>query len=57
MNKPLEIEGEEMAGKKGPKKKAYTAPRMVEYGNVAKLTQGGTGTVGDAQGMNMAPCL
>jgi hypothetical protein len=40
-----------------PERKAYIAPELVEYGSITKLTQGATGTVGDALGMNMAPCL
>jgi hypothetical protein len=57
MNKSIEMEGEERAGNSDPIKKAYNSPKMVEYGNVAKLTQGASGTVGDGQGMQMAPCL
>ena len=35
----------------------YTSPKLVEYGSVAKLTQGQTGTTGDgASGMFMT-CL
>jgi hypothetical protein len=57
MNKSAEIEGRERAETQGPTKNAYSSPKMVEYGNVAKLTQGGTGTVGDGLGMSMQPCL
>lgn len=28
-------------------KKKYASPRLMEYGNLAKLTQGGGGTRGD----------
>lgn len=38
-------------------KKLYATPQLIEYGAVEKLTQGASGTVGDAQGMNMQPCL
>lgn len=55
MNK--EIQSEERAERQDPIKQAYRSPKLVAYGNVAKLTQGGTGTVGDGLGMNMAPCL
>ena len=57
MNKSIEMETEERDGSRAPMKKAYNSPEMVEYGNVAKLTQGSSGTVGDGQGMQMAPCL
>lgn len=30
-----------------PEKKPYRSPRFTEYGSVAKLTQGGTGTAPD----------
>jgi hypothetical protein len=30
-----------------PNKKTYQPPRLTEYGSVAKLTQGGTGTLPD----------
>jgi hypothetical protein len=39
-----------------PSKKLYTAPHLVEYGAVEKLTHTGTGTVGDGV-MTMPPCL
>ena len=57
MNKSIEMKGEEIAESRTQRKKAYHSPKMVEYGNVAKLTQGTSGTVGDGQGMQMAPCL
>jgi hypothetical protein len=57
MNKSIEIKGEEAAENRTQRKKAYHSPKMVEYGNVAKLTQGSSGTVGDGTGMNMPPCL
>ncbi|HEV2689051.1 MAG TPA: lasso RiPP family leader peptide-containing protein [Bryobacteraceae bacterium] len=38
-------------------KAKYQTPKLAQYGHVAKLTQGGTGTVGDGQGMSMQPCL
>jgi len=38
-------------------KKQYASPRLVEYGSLAKLTQGVGGTIGDGRGMSMAPCL
>jgi hypothetical protein len=39
-------------------KKVYAPPRLVEYGNIAKLTQtgAGTGTDGGSAGMQMM-CL
>ncbi len=33
-----------------PRKKAYTPPRLVEYGDVRKLTQSGGHTTHDAGG-------
>jgi len=30
-----------------PAKKPYAPPRLTDYGSVAKLTQGGTGTLPD----------
>ncbi len=43
----------------GPQaKKPYTAPQMIEYGQIAKLTRGSSGTVGDGIGaMQMIACL
>jgi hypothetical protein len=39
-------------------KKAYSAPRLVEYGSVAKLTQNGAGSVADQKfGMRPSVCL
>ncbi len=35
-------EGEQLASKK-----AYAPPKLTEYGSVAKLTEGGTGTSAD----------
>ncbi|THI90814.1 MAG: lasso RiPP family leader peptide-containing protein [Nitrospira sp. CG24A] len=32
---------------KTPPKKPYTTPTLVEYGDIAKLTQGGGGSVPD----------
>ena len=44
--------GEEQAGTAPPKKKPYEAPRLIKYGNVAKLTSGGSGVMsGDASTM------
>jgi len=57
MNKSIEIKSEEAAESRTQRKKAYHSPKMVEYGNVAKLTQGSSGSVGDGAGMNMPPCL
>jgi hypothetical protein len=37
-------------------KKTYAPPRLVEYGNLEKLTQGGGGAGNDGIGMTMA-CL
>jgi len=39
-------------------KKAYTPPSLLEYGNIAKLTQGGAGTGSDGStGSMMMMCL
>jgi hypothetical protein len=40
-------------------KRPYTAPRLVEYGSVSKLTQmnGGSGADGGPVGMRMEMCL
>ena len=39
-------------------KKAYAAPRLVEYGTVAKITAASTAsTNADASTMMMMPCL
>jgi hypothetical protein len=44
--------GQEQAGTAPRKKKAYVAPRLIEYGNVAKLTAAGSGAMsGDAGSM------
>jgi len=55
------MEGHEMSEKKSaepsPERKVYITPELVEYGSIAKLTQGASGPVGDGQGMNMQPCL
>jgi hypothetical protein len=39
-----------------PPKKPYTAPQLVEYGSVARLTAAKSGTPNDA-GMPMNVCL
>jgi hypothetical protein len=51
-------EGQREITKETPVKKTYTAPCLLEYGNVAKLTQGGNsaGTDIGPAGMNMT-CL
>ncbi len=42
----------------GGARRAYVAPELIEYGTVAKLTQGGNGSVGDFSGMmRMMVCL
>jgi len=40
-------------------KKPYASPQLIEYGNVAKLTQGltGSGTDGGPAGMSLMMCL
>jgi hypothetical protein len=39
-------------------KKPYESPRLVEYGTVAKLTQGASGAGADAINMKtFSPCL
>ena len=38
-------------------KRPYVAPELVEYGTVAKLTQGGGGSVFDGGGMMRSSCL
>ncbi len=40
-------------------KKPYAAPVLLEYGNVAKLTEGGQGSYPDNKGMRKKPkkCL
>ena len=38
-------------------KKAYCAPKLVEYGSVAKLTQNGGATVTDNDNHLIAACL
>lgn len=40
----------------GHPKKPYSTPNLIEYGSVAKLTQTGAFSVGDAT-MMMMPCL
>ena len=37
-------------------RKAYVAPRLIEYGSVAKLTASGTGSTSDGL-MSMMGCL
>jgi hypothetical protein len=39
-------------------KKPYSAPQLVDYGSVTKLTRGGSSSTGEGFGdMKMAPCL
>ena len=38
-------------------KKTYTSPSLLEYGNIAKLTQGGAGTGADSGTTMMMMCL
>lgn len=40
-----------------PGRKPYTPPQMIEYGQIAKLTHGASGSVGDGLSMNMPACL
>jgi hypothetical protein len=43
----------------GRAKRAYKTPELIEYGSVAKLTQGGKGSMGDGAifGDMMMMCL
>jgi hypothetical protein len=45
------------AAKDGLGKKAYSTPKLLEYGSVAKLTQGITGAFADAGAGMMMVCL
>mgnify|MGYP001576817611 FL=1 len=55
----------ESDSEKAQPKKLYTTPTLVEYGDIAKLTQGATGSVPDGMsgmfgmgmGMGMGACL
>ena len=38
-------------------KKTYISPNLLEYGNIAKLTQGGHGTGSDSGATMMMMCL
>jgi hypothetical protein len=38
-------------------KKTYISPNLLEYGNIAKLTQGGQGTGSDSGTTMMMMCL
>jgi hypothetical protein len=38
-------------------KKAYTSPRLLEYGSISKLTQGVSGSVADGVTLMANPCL
>jgi len=50
--------GEEDAASGILDRRPYHAPTLTDYGAVAKLTQGASGTVGDGIGaMAMAACL
>ena len=40
---------------KGKSKQAYTSPHLVEYGAIAKLTQGSSGPMGDGGGGTKQP--
>lgn len=40
-----------------PKKLPYRRPELVEYGSVAKLTQGALSTMSEGVGFNMSMCL
>ena len=40
-----------------PERKPYQKPVLTEYGTLAKLTQGGGGTVGEGGAGTMIPCL
>ena len=41
----------------GRARRPYKKPTLVEYGSVAKLTQGSSGTRNDGGGTSMRPCL
>ena len=49
----------ESGGGSPPKKRPYMTPSLIDYGNVAKLTQSGQGTEGDGGliGSMMMMCL
>ena len=49
----MDRKNENTQPKPSTKKKAYRSPSLVEYGNLAKLTQGMTGSFADAMGMSM----
>jgi hypothetical protein len=39
-------------------RRPYVAPALTEYGSIGKLTQGGSGSVGEGSGgMSMPMCL
>jgi hypothetical protein len=38
-------------------KKLYATPQLIEYGPVEKLTQSGSGALGDGPAMAMIVCL
>jgi hypothetical protein len=37
----------------GQSRREYAKPRLIKYGDVAKLTAGSNGNLGDAAGINM----
>jgi hypothetical protein len=53
--KPTGERSHETAGPRG--KRRYVAPTLTEYGSIGKLTQGGSGTVGEGGGGMMPMCL
>lgn len=40
-----------------PAKALYQSPRLIEYGSIGKLTQGGSGAFSEAVGRKQHQCL
>ena len=51
------VSGQGLANDAPNPRRPYTAPELVEYGSVAKLTQTGGGSVFDFLGMMRMACL
>ena len=56
--RPADEERERAAEGTRPDRRPYAAPTLTEYGAIGKLTQAGSGAVGEGVGgMSMVMCL
>lgn len=57
MSTPPRDDSEQPRPAAAPPRRPYVAPRLVEYGSIAKLTQSQGSTLPEGGRPNMQPCL